>query len=251
MKYIKKLFILFSVISLFIFNSCLFNESNISDISTSPLGIPTNVIAESSNSGIRISWNKVDGADSYRLYYAEDSESYMGYYSVTSTSYIDTDVYPGDIWYYFVRAVKKDVLSDISYTVYGQMILQYGRLQDVQSYQYNYLLEYTDQTKTIRGNIGNGEDYLSAGYYRYHYFPVKGGHSYVIRVADADRYVGVLSNPAKVNVICFPAAAEYTKSINITSEETTFKSELTGYYMLKVQASSEGNYIIEVELSAE
>jgi hypothetical protein len=72
-----------------------------------PTGVNTAVI---STGRIRVSWNAVTGAESYRVYYGEPNVNTMKYYAIVtapSTSWEDDDVLDnGNNYYYQVQAVN-------------------------------------------------------------------------------------------------------------------------------------------------
>ena len=62
--------------------------------------------AESVNGGVKISWNKSNGAEKYRVYY-KGSKGWTRMVDTTSTSYIDKDVSSGKNYTYTVRCLNK------------------------------------------------------------------------------------------------------------------------------------------------
>jgi hypothetical protein len=79
---------------------------------------PTNVKATAqSSTSIRITWNAVSGATSYKIYSPQYPNSFSNFVlldTVTTTSYTDTDPYPGETWYYKVSAVNSAGESALS-----------------------------------------------------------------------------------------------------------------------------------------
>ena len=61
--------------------------------------------AESVNGGVKISWNKSNGAEKYRVYY-KGSKGWTRMVDTTSTSYIDKDVSSGKNYTYTVRCIN-------------------------------------------------------------------------------------------------------------------------------------------------
>ena len=61
--------------------------------------------AESVNGGVKISWNKPNGAEKYRIYY-KGSKGWTRMVDTTSTSYIDKDVSSGKTYTYTVRCIN-------------------------------------------------------------------------------------------------------------------------------------------------
>ena len=60
---------------------------------------------ESVNGGVKISWNKSNGAEKYRIYY-KGSKGWTRMVDTTSTSYIDKDVSSGKTYTYTVRCIN-------------------------------------------------------------------------------------------------------------------------------------------------
>ena len=61
--------------------------------------------AESVDGGVKISWNKSNGAEKYRVYY-KGSKGWTRMVDTTSTSYIDKDVSSGKNYTYTVRCIN-------------------------------------------------------------------------------------------------------------------------------------------------
>ena len=61
---------------------------------------------ENVNGGVKISWNKSNGAEKYRVYY-KGSKGWTRMVDTTSTSYIDKDVSSGKNYTYTVRCLNK------------------------------------------------------------------------------------------------------------------------------------------------
>ena len=58
--------------------------------------------------GIKISWNKVDGAYGYRLYYKPVSGGWKRFKDTTATSFTDSGVVPNKIETYTIRCIDKN-----------------------------------------------------------------------------------------------------------------------------------------------
>jgi hypothetical protein len=81
------------------------------DTSIRNLTTPTVTIANAAT-GVKVSWNKVTGASSYKVYRKTGSGSWVEIKSgLTGTSYTDTTAKKGTTYYYTVRAVKGTQLS--------------------------------------------------------------------------------------------------------------------------------------------
>ena len=72
---------------------------------SSNLATPKITKAESVDGGVKISWNKSNGAEKYRVYY-KDSKGWTRMVDTTSTSYIDKDVSSGKNYTYTVRCIN-------------------------------------------------------------------------------------------------------------------------------------------------
>lgn len=77
---------------------------------------PTNLIATASIQDIILTWDAVSGADSYSILRSTTSDTIdtVIAINVTETTYVDTDVEPGVTYYYVVRAVKRNIVSEDS-----------------------------------------------------------------------------------------------------------------------------------------
>lgn len=73
-----------------------------------PLNIPQITSFESVASGVKINWDKIDGAEKYRVYYyGRNGWTKMG--ETTSTSFIDADVKVGSTYRYTVRCINSEL----------------------------------------------------------------------------------------------------------------------------------------------
>ena len=72
--------------------------------------LPTPKISKLENKagGIKLSWNKVDGAYGYRLYYKTSSGSWKQFKETTSTSFTDSSVSPGKTETYTIGCIDKN-----------------------------------------------------------------------------------------------------------------------------------------------
>ena len=73
---------------------------------------------ENTANGVKLSWNSVDGAAKYRVYYKGKNGDWKGMGNTTSTSFVDTDVRSGGTYTYTVRCLDKDgnCVSDYNHT---------------------------------------------------------------------------------------------------------------------------------------
>ena len=72
---------------------------------SSNISTPKITKAESVDGGVKISWNKSNGAEKYRVYY-KGSKGWTRMVDTTSTSYIDKDVSSGKNYTYTVRCIN-------------------------------------------------------------------------------------------------------------------------------------------------
>ena len=81
---------------------------------------------ESVESGVKITWNKVSGVSTYRVFYKANGGSWQ-YFSedVTGDTMIDTNVADGDFMKYSVRAISKKGRSISEFDNIGQSITYY------------------------------------------------------------------------------------------------------------------------------
>ena len=76
-------------------------------VAKSSLATPKISKAESVYGGVKLTWNKVNGAAKYRVYY-KGSKGWTKMVDTTSTSYIDKDVSSGRNYTYTVRCITSD-----------------------------------------------------------------------------------------------------------------------------------------------
>ena len=76
-------------------------------VAKSSLATPKISKAESVYGGVKLTWNKVNGAAKYRVYY-KGSKGWTKMVDTTSTSYIDKDVSSGRNYTYTVRCISAD-----------------------------------------------------------------------------------------------------------------------------------------------
>ena len=69
---------------------------------------PTLVDAERANTGIKVTWEAVEGISNYRVFRKADGASWIGIGNVASTTYIDNSVVGGVTYTYTVRGISAD-----------------------------------------------------------------------------------------------------------------------------------------------
>ena len=72
------------------------------------LSTPQITSLKNTTSGVKITWNKVDGAYGYRLYYKPASGGWKRFKDTTSTSFADSSVVPNKTETYTIRCLDKD-----------------------------------------------------------------------------------------------------------------------------------------------
>lgn len=77
---------------------------------------PSNLMAVAQETSIQLTWDEVTTADRYTILKSTTSSTIDTVIAtnITETTYIDTNVEPGETYYYVVRAVKGDLVSDDS-----------------------------------------------------------------------------------------------------------------------------------------
>ncbi len=75
------------------------------------VGIPKVTSVLNSSNGIKINWTKIDKADSYNLYRKTESSDWKKVTTLNTTSYTDQTLQNGVKYFYTVRAVKNNILS--------------------------------------------------------------------------------------------------------------------------------------------
>jgi hypothetical protein len=111
----------------------------------------TNLIATPNNTNIDLSWDAVADADNYVVLRATTPGAINTIIAsnVTSTSYIDNNVTPGVTYYYVVRAVKGDLVSEDSNVASAMIenmnlaVLQI-KLSTTDIYEYRMTMNETD-----------------------------------------------------------------------------------------------------------
>lgn len=71
------------------------------------LSVPKITKTENVYGGVKLTWNKVSGAEKYRVYYKKNNE-WKGLGNTTSTSFIDTKAMSDHNYTYTVRCITKD-----------------------------------------------------------------------------------------------------------------------------------------------
>lgn len=85
---------------------------------TCDLKRPTITLANVKSTGkIKVSWEKVDGAVSYKVYNSQDKKSWKLIKTTSSTSVTNTSVVAGKKYYYKVRAIASDSAANSAYSV--------------------------------------------------------------------------------------------------------------------------------------
>lgn len=100
--------------------------------------VPSNFLAQAGNQQVYLSWNPVAGATSYDVLRSTDNVTYSTLSSPSATSYYDTTVALGTLYYYKVQSVNSNGTSNptsaqvVTAVDYGQMSLGQIRLASQQ-----------------------------------------------------------------------------------------------------------------------
>lgn len=97
-----------------------YGSSYVSGKKITYLSQPDPSVSNTSN-GVNISWSKVTGAKTYRVYYKNDSGKWVKLADITSTSYTDKTVKSGESRTYTVKAINEKYVS--SYNPKGNTIM--------------------------------------------------------------------------------------------------------------------------------
>ena len=116
---------------------------------------------ENTIEGIKITWDKVDGAEYYRVFY-KDSDGWKHLTTTSDTSFIDTDVKAGNTYTYTVRCIDSmdNYISD--YVTSGWQIKRLEWHDAVYEY-----IEHPAETESV-WIIDQSEYTYEEGIYEYH-----------------------------------------------------------------------------------
>ncbi len=101
----------------------IYSGYNKTGVSIQFLNVPGKFSAENYNDGILLSWNEVQGAQSYNIYRSENADvELIG--QTSSFTYSDMNVEDGKRYSYTIRAVglKADMLSDATKNIYCDVV---------------------------------------------------------------------------------------------------------------------------------
>jgi hypothetical protein len=236
----------------FIFCTCLFvfvlfcnctlplNETKTDTVSTSRPVQPTGISSSSDYDGITISWSTVQGALRYKIYYAVSNTSFSTdcFYETKANSYTDTLLYAGDIWFYRVSAVNLNGESECTNPVYSARRLEYGNQSQIPYYAAEVTVYSKDDT-TVNWTLNS----ITANDTVYYFFPVHGGKTYKIYWIDSKNNASKLTDlgyttQAYIKIYYYPAGSSsttfYYGDSGTTTLYTSFKSQITGYYLIKI-----------------
>jgi hypothetical protein len=132
---------------------------------SAPTGVSTTVL---STGKIRVSWNEVPGAESYRVYYGEANNNIIKYYVIVkapATSWEDNDALDnGETYYYQVQAVNasgEGPLSSVTQQAYNPFIGTWRNVSDSSD-----TFVFTDRSVT-HSYVYSGSSYSASGSYTY------------------------------------------------------------------------------------
>ncbi|MBE6824492.1 MAG: hypothetical protein E7513_04000 [Ruminococcaceae bacterium] len=117
------------------------------------LSTPKITAVESVYSGIRIKWNKVTGAENYKVYIKSGS-SFKTLATTSSTSYTDTNVTSGKKYTYTVRCVSADGSEDMSFYTKNPKSVKFVKAPAVTS-----ISNITNGSKITWGKVAGASKY--------------------------------------------------------------------------------------------
>ena len=130
------------------------------------VNLPTPQITSLKNTtgGVKITWNKVDGAYGYRLYYRPASGGWKRFKDTTATSYTDSSVVPNKTETYTIRCIDKNGNTISGYNSNGWSI------------KYTPVAPTISKLENTSGGIKLTWNKIAGVYgYRLYYKPASGG----------------------------------------------------------------------------
>lgn len=201
--------------------------------------------------GIKVSWKRVKGADSYRVYHRliNGTWKYLG--TVATTSFVDTDVKNGYWYYYTVRAVNEAGFSD--YNTTGNLIqaLKTPKFKSAQNVHQGIKLSWNKINGAkgyyIYRKAGNGEwqYYCCTSATSYTDKKVSNGviYSYRIRAFRNDTVSGYYSNGITLRRFASPVLKTPVNTDDGIKVQWNKLSGATGYYVYRKTSTSGWKYI--------
>ena len=101
------------------YNSNSKREGESGTVSAMCLGAPVNLAASNTNTGIKVSWRGVAGADVYLVYRKASEGSVRKLANVTTSTYTDNTAVPGEEYCYWVLAYSKESKQVSAYVQEG------------------------------------------------------------------------------------------------------------------------------------
>ena len=191
---------------------------------SSNLATPKITKAESVDGGVKISWNKSNGAEKYRVYY-KGSKGWTRMVDTTSTSYIDKDVSSGKNYTYTVRCINSSATKftsgydskgkSVKYistpkitkaeNVNGGVKISWGKVSGATKYRVYYKgrkgwtrMVDTTSTSYIDKDVSSGRNY-----------------TYTVRCISADGKSFTSGYDSKGTTVKYVAAPEISKLENV------------------------------------
>ena len=128
------------------------------------LSTPQITSLKNTTGGVKITWNKVDGAYGYRLYYRPASGGWKRFKDTTATSYTDSSVVPNKTETYTIRCIDKNGNTISGYNSNGWSI------------KYTPVAPTISKLENTSGGIKLTWNKIAGVYgYRLYYKPASGG----------------------------------------------------------------------------
>lgn len=127
------------------------------------LTTPSGMTITSTSSGNELSWNAVDGAGAYKVFY-KSGNSWKGISNVTDTKFVDTDVINGQVKTYTVRCVTADGKwwrSGFNETGWSK-VYDYNAVETEEPTSVGATSNVEDSTKVNLLNTGSGDGLVEA-----------------------------------------------------------------------------------------
>ncbi|MBQ9680326.1 MAG: fibronectin type III domain-containing protein [Ruminococcus sp.] len=175
---------LFSIVLIFIF---IFSVEGISAAAiNNQLATPTIVDFASTEQGVKITWNPVEGAERYRVYYKNRYGDWVRMATVLGTSYTDTDVSYTKTYTYTVRCVDS---AEKRFT----------SLYNTNGWKYTYQYPYGKPEITNMDDVSDGvrvkwSPIQGVYKYRVYYKNSKGGWTRFAETTDTFAFDTIVNN---------------------------------------------------------
>ena len=214
------------------------NEGGNNGNNNNNIAAPTSLTAKSSTNGIQLTWNGVEGAQSYKYYRSTSQYGSYNYYGQTYNTYVtDTEVTSGNTYYYKVTSVGTNNFesnySNIAYAKYadnasgGQTVQKPGAPTGLSAYwdgpaAYPYvILSWNSVSNATSYSIFRATS--ASGYYS------KIGDSNSYTYSDNDVSIGK-TYYYKVKAANSAGTSDYSSYTSVTLEDTRKPGPVTYGY---------------------